>query len=393
MKRILFVIDSLVCGGAEKSLVSLLETLSQTEYTMDLMLLKRGGVFESLIPNNVNIVEPPYYYRYLQGEKVKSIFSLLKCKFYRIYTSILLRLLKNKYSVPQIIFIGNRPAVQNEFKKLNYDVAVAYSQGVPTYIVADLIKAKKKFAWINCDYINTTYNKSFDYNYYKKVDYMVAVSKYVYDSLSAIKSEYKQKRQYITDIINPKIILSSSELKKNNEVSAYSGFKIVTVGRLEWVKGYNLVVKAAKILKQNGLNFKWFIIGEGPERKNIEQEIATNHLENTICLLGLKANPYPYMKSADLYVQTSLKEGLGLTVIEAMILNKAIVCTNFTTANELINNHCTGEIVAIDANSIANKIIELYNDHEKISSLENNLKNSKKYDTTSEAKKFIDLIK
>lgn len=393
MKKILFVIDSLVCGGAEKSLVSLLDILSKNyNYNIDLLLLGRGGAFETLIPEEVNVIDAPFYYRFLQGEISTNKLLILKCSFFKIYTSLLLRLLKNKYSTPQNIFIGNRNAVKKEFSNYSYDVAVAYSQGVPTYIVSDLIKADKKLAWINCDYVNTAYNKEFDYKYYKNIDYMVAVSKYVYDTLPKVKKNYKKKRQYITDIVNPVIISKLSVLEKNNEVASFSGFKIVTVGRLEWVKGYDLVVEASKILKEHGLNFRWFIVGEGPERKQIEHIIEENHLTEEVRLLGLKTNPYPYMKSSDLYVQTSRKEGLGLTVIEASILEKAIICTDFTTARELIDNHVTGEIVGIDAKQIAEKIIELYNQKDKILNLEDNLKSLPKYDSTSEVNKFIQLI-
>ena len=109
---------------------------------------------------------------------------------------------------------------------------------------------------------------------------------------------------------------------------------ILTVGRLViHYKGYDLAIKAAKRLKQNGYKFKWYIVGDGPDKDKIKKLIIKNELTNEFILLGKKDNPYPYMRSCDIYVQPSRKEGFGLTTIEAKILKRPIVCTNFNTSH------------------------------------------------------------
>ena len=96
-----------------------------------------------------------------------------------------------------------------------------------------------------------------------------------------------------------------------------------------------MAVEAACFLKKKGLAFKWYFIGEGSERKNIEKMISSYRLQNDVILLGLQTNPYPYMAQADVYVQTSRHEGFGMTIAEAKILGLPIVSTNFFIPNRL----------------------------------------------------------
>ena len=71
-----------------------------------------------------------------------------------------------------------------------YDVAIAYSQGMPTYFVAQKVNASRKLAWINTDYVNTLYDKEVDYQSYEKIDKIIAVSENTKESVSQIRKEY-----------------------------------------------------------------------------------------------------------------------------------------------------------------------------------------------------------
>ena len=171
----------------------------------------------------------------------------------------------------------------------------------------------------------------------------------------------------------------------------YKGLKLLTVARLEKIKGYDLLVRAASRLKKEGLEFKWFIIGEGTERDRINSLCQQYHLEHEIILLGQKTNPYVYMKRCDIYVQTSRNEGLGLTVIEAKILEKPIVCTNFSTASSLIEDKEDGLLCNIDEKDIALKILELIRDKELYTMILRNLQVQQKFDTKKEIDKIYRL--
>lgn len=387
-KQLLFVIDSLTCGGAEKSLVTLLNLIDYSKFDVDLMMFKRGGAFESLVPENVHIILAPHYFEQLQLRKNRK----LKDIYYRLKTSFLLRvngLFKEKYHTEQIVYQSLKSYLKNQEKE--YDCAIAYNQGMPTYYVSNHITAKRKLAWINCNYVETKYNKRYDALCYQEINHVVVVSDFIRESLK--KYPFYKKVEVVNDIVDPQLIECLSELNDQYDGGMeYKGLKLLTVARLEKIKGYDLLVRAASRLKKEGLEFKWFIIGEGTERDRINSLCQQYHLENEIILLGQKTNPYVYMKRCDIYVQTSRNEGLGLTVIEAKILEKPIVCTNFSTASSLIEDKEDGLLCNIDEKDIALKILELIRDKELYTMILRNLQVQQKFDTKREIEKVYNLI-
>ena len=160
-KRILFVIDSLNSGGAEKSLVSLLSLFDYENYEIDLLTFKEGGLYVPLLSENVRLIDPPDIF-----SKMKlSILDLIKIKdfkfaLWRVNTSITLRykakVTKIKHGA-QLMWTR----LNNVIPKLEkeYDIAIAYSQGTPTYYVVEKVVAKKKICWVNIDYKFAGYNR------------------------------------------------------------------------------------------------------------------------------------------------------------------------------------------------------------------------------------------
>ena len=277
-------------------------------------------------------------------------------------------------------------------RKKNYDVAIAYSQGMPTYFVADKVKADKKFAWINCDYKMTGYDKRVDNYFYNKIDKIIAVSEYGKESIISVNKEYETKTEVILDIVDPKLIEKMADEKTVFEDKSY--INICTVARLiTHYKGYDMAVRAAKLLKDDGYKFRWYAIGEGMDRSKIEKMIEELGLKEEFILLGKKSNPYPYMKNCDIYVQPSRNEGFGLTVAEAKILKKPIICTNFNTAKTLINNEEDGLIVGMSEVQLFLGIKRyLENEKTKLKIMEYIEKNEK-YNSLQEINKFYELVK
>lgn len=394
MKKILIVINSLTIGGSEKSLVSLLGLLDYSKYQVDLLMFKRGEDFDKYIPKEVNILEEPDYYKFIYNKK-SNISNINKFKYVlcRVCTSIKIRInsnSKNMINTEQVLYKSQKNVLENQKKQ--YDVAIAYSQGMPTYYVVDKVKAEKKIAWINCDYATTIYDKEFDYNYYKKIDKIVAVSKTIKKSIIELKPDYEKKIEVILDIVNPQLIERMSNENsgfKNNKKS----INILTVARLSiFHKGYDLAVKAAKLLKNDGYNFKWYVIGDGPDKSKLINMIDKAGVKDEFILLGKKDNPYPYMKTCDIYVQPSKKEGFGLTVVEAKILKSPIVCTNFNTSKELINNNSDGIIVEINEESVYNGVKKYLTDYSFLSKIKNNLESQVAYNSIEEIQKIYKLI-
>lgn len=171
-----------------------------------------------------------------------------------------------------------------------YDVAIAYQQGLPTYLLKDHIIAKKKIAWINADIFSVGYNKQVNYDTYKRYNYLVTVSDILKNKLKQQWPDLGIKMYTIYDTINPNIIRSLAQ-KEITETFPHKSLSLLTVGRLVKPKGYDLLLQAASILKNRNIQFTWYIIGEGPERTFIEHEIQINDLKDYVFLLGLKENP------------------------------------------------------------------------------------------------------
>lgn len=342
MKKVLFLIDSLTCGGAEKSLVSLLPLLDYSKIEVNLMMAHRGGVFEDYIPEQVRIVDFP---------NPKGLWSEICLLGFRIMR----RFLPNRHGAEM-----RWQTMSSAYKELDkpYDVAIAYQQGFPTYYLSEKVKATKKFAWVNTDLEKAGYRTSFNRPFYDKMDRVVPVSARLCEMLKESNYVNGSKLYTVFDILNVDLIKKMSldpvQVKTDSRV-----FTIVTVGRMVALKGYDLAVEAAKILKAYGLSFTWYFVGEGGMRTEIEQMISAYGLDNNIVLVGMTPNPYPYMAIADIYVQTSKFEGFGLTLNEARILNKPVISTNFPVVYNQIRDGENGLICEMRAEAIAEKILLL----------------------------------
>ena len=272
-----------------------------------------------------------------------------------------------------------------------YDVAIAYQQGLPTYLLKDHIIAKKKIAWINADIFSVGYNKQVNYDTYKRYNYLVTVSDILKNKLKQQWPDLGTKMYTIYDIINPNTIRSLAQ-KEITETFPHTSLSLLTVGRLVKPKGYDLLLQAASILKNRNIQFTWYIIGEGPEKTFIEHEIQINDLKNYVFLLGLKENPFPYMKTCDIYVQTSKFEGFGITIAEAKILNKPIISTNYPVIYNILQDKVNGLIVDMTGEALANGIQSLSRNQDLKEFLIKNLQNEENITYKTEYLKLEHLL-
>jgi glycosyltransferase involved in cell wall biosynthesis len=359
LKNILFVIDSLTSGGAEKSLISLLTLFDYTNYKVDLLMFEADGLYLPLLPKEVKVLEVP---KFMQRQ-VRGVRSLIKNKHFkdlyiRIRGSISLR---NPYQTKrmhgaQISWRWMSIGIERMIGK--YDVAIAYSQGTPTYFVTEKVEADKKLCWINTDYKIAPYNAKFDTKYYEQYDNVVAVSDYNREVFIQEMPVAREKTSVVYDIVSPSLIQSMSEHEGGFD-DDFDGLRILTIGRLVDEKGYDLAIKACSKLVQQGYKLKWFVIGEGSLKDKMEKWIIDYHLEDTFILLGTFPNPYVYLKQCEIYVQPSRFEGYGLAIAEARILCKPIVATNFTVVYNQIRDRENGLVVEMNAEGICNGIKEI----------------------------------
>lgn len=373
--KLLIMIDSLTCGGAEKSLVSLLPYLCSRGYDITLMLRARGGLFEPLVPTAVRTTDFP---------------ASQPAWWRRALFSACLRLPATRHIHSAELHwqcIGHTLPPLDE----NYDVAIAYQQGFPTFFIADKVKAHRKICWANVDLAGAGYSATFCRPFYDKYHTIVAVSPSLATKLAADTFTSPGARVKVCrDILNPTLIRSMAA--ECHPFPKDGRIHLTTVGRLTHQKGYDLAIRAAAILRDRAMDFSWHIVGDGPLRQQLEAHISSLGLDGHVVLEGVHANPYPYMAGCDIYVQTSRFEGFGLTIGEAKILGRPIVSTDFTVVTDQITDGHNGLICPMEPGAIADSIMRLTTDLTLRRHITSSL--SLEHNTThlTEAEKVIRLI-
>ena len=344
--NILITNGHLKVGGVEKSLITLLNSINYETYNVDLLLFEDFGEYYDQIPNNVNVKLfdlKPYY-----GSVFKVIKKCLKRRdFVGIFIKCILTL-SSKISLKYLKF----------FKLLNitkkyYDVAIAYRVEMSTDFISFAVKAPKKYMWWHhgeFDYDQSTVSR---WNVaLKNIDKIVSVSE---SAKEMICPYFKNEIVVIPNMLDIQDIYSKS--KKFNPYEGISEKIIVSVGRMSPEKKMiNAVYAMENLLNKGYSNVKWYLVGDGAERNFIESEIRKHNLENYIICVGNQKNPYPYIQYSDFFVHLSYVESQGLTVLEAMLLEKCGVVTRSTGVEEYVKNGENSVICEQNVDDLTNKI-------------------------------------
>lgn len=372
MKKILFVINTMGRAGAEKSMTELMKAIDKDKYELHLLsLINRGEMFDS-VPTNVII--------HNKNPDSKSVLSIgAKLVLYKtVFVSMIKggNILKNlSYLLKNIreqsrsgdiqldklfwrIISEGTPIIKGEF-----DIAIAYLEGGASYYVANRVRAKKKISYIHIDYKKSGYTPLMDQGCFDNMDKLFIVSEDAKKSFLEVYPKYVDKVDLFYNIINPEEIRSLA--KENLGFSDnYNGLRILTIGRLHYQKAYDIAIPVLSKLKKLGYNVRWYVIGEGSIRGQLEKIIKDYDVVNEFILLGGKENPYPYLKKADLYVHTTRFEGKSIAIEEAQVLGKAIVASDCTGNREQIEDGVNGLIVPLEVNEIVKGITKVIDNNE-----------------------------
>lgn len=368
MREVLISSFDLEVGGVERSLISMLDNFDYENNHVDLMLYSHTGDFMNLLTDKVNLLKENKKYATFRkgiGQVIKEGNLLIG------WSRIIARYKGNSnsrnkndiesVSQMQYMWKNSMPFLPKIDKE--YDVAISYLW--PHYFIAEKVKAKKKIAWIHTDYSTIETDIKEDLRIWNKFDYIMAVSEECKNSFLSKYPSLKDKVKVMENIISSNFIKMKSEEDISNDININDSFNIVSVGRLSYAKGIDNAVKSLRSLHDKGLkNIKWSVVGYGGDEGMIRNLIKENNLEDSFILLGKKTNPYPYMKSCDLYVQPSRYEGKAVTVTEAKILGKPILITNYHTARSQVTNGIDGYITELSVKGIADGIEKLYKDKE-----------------------------
>ena len=369
MKKILFVLNTLRLGGAEKSLVSLLNALDYSKYDVDLLLFEDDGVLRSELPEEVNVIYGSDVTRAMILEFRYYGKSLLKSGHLPAYLSRLTVSLRAKR--------GNQGFSWNTIKKHikpligHYDTAVSYLEGYPAYFLIDKVNADRKIAWIHTDISKKTVYPE-EIEYYSKMDKVVTISEQCKAAIDERIPAVKEKTIVIENLSDPRRIRELAE--KAGDFSTWDNkyVHIVTVGRLTEAKGIDQAIEAYTLLSEDIKNLCWHVYGEGELKDTYQKMIEERHIDKGFILEGPVQNPYQFMKRADIIVQPSKWEGKSVVLDEAKILGKAIVVTNYPSAKDQIIDHVNGLIANMNPESVADAVRCLLKDPVLKETLERN---------------------
>ena len=368
MKKILIVSHAMEIGGAERALLGLLESIDTQLYQVDLFLLRHEGELLKLIPNNINLLPEIPEYTVLERPMKQTLreghFLLTASRLYgKLKAERFAK--KNNLDVSAIgIEYSHKytkkfmPKIQ---KNTRYDLAISFL--TPHYFVAEKVNANKKVAWIHTDYDFIDVDINSELSMWNKFDKIAAVSESVEQSFVKKFPSLKDKVFVFENIMSAKLIVTQS---KDNPKLSFSpeNINLLSVGRFCHAKNFDNVPEICKIIRNNGLNVKWYLIGYGGDENLICKKIQEENMQDYVIMLGKQENPYPYINMCDVYIQPSRYEGKCVAVREAQMLGKPVIITNYTTSSSQLNNGVDGIIVPMDNRSCGEEIAKILNNKE-----------------------------
>ena len=366
MKKILFVINTLGCGGAERAMLDLFAALEPEKYKIALFVLTGQGELSCELPEHVHLLNKNYTDVSVLTKEGRKI--LAKCVLRAgIGKGLFIR--RASYLVKNIRNMKKRGKILTDklcwrilsdgapVSKRKYDLAVSYLEGGATYYVADHVNAKKKAAFVHIDYGKAGYTRELDLDCYSKFDKIFTVSDEVKEHFLKVYPEYEKKVSVFHNMVNQERIRRRADDGKGFE-DDFQGFRILTVGRLTGQKRYDIAIQAMTLLKEkSSLPVRWYVLGEGDLRESLEKQIKDAHLEQDFILLGVKSNPFPYYRECDLYVHATGFEGKSIAIQEAQTLGKPILATDCSGNREQILQDVDGRMCSLDPENISTEIL------------------------------------
>lgn len=362
MKKVLFVIDSIGCGGAERGLFALLNALDSSKFDIDLLYFSRENeYYKDSIPSHVTVITPD------SGMELIVSSSRFLMKHFKDAKTWPIAFRKLVFGVLGKIksknYFRRRARDWQSFRKFipqlsgEYDVAIGYMGIITRYYTIDKVKAKRYILWQRTDYRLTGCDLEKDLPYFQKADVVCVLSEEMKKNFLEVFPSTKDKVAIVPNIFDVDEIRHKGNEKVDFEPKS-EGFKIVSVGTLRQVKGYDVAMRACKRLMDAGYSFKWYVLGFGEDEEKMRAEIKYLGIQDTFILLGNKRNPYAYVSKSDIFVQCSYREGFSSTVFEAKCLAKPIVITDAPGMRSQITNGINGFVVPVGDDVAVAKAIE-----------------------------------
>lgn len=366
-KKLLFVINTLGRAGAETALLDFFQALDPQRFDISLFVLTGQGELVSGLPPHVRLLNTDYDSASVldKAGKRRLIKRVLRAAWargngIRLFPYLLSNLwdMLRRASVHADKLLWRVLSDGAPRWDTRYDLAVAYLEGGSTYYVADHVNAAKKAAFVHTHYIMAGYTRKLDQGCYDSFDKIFAVSNEARSHFLEVYPEYAQKTGVFPILLNVREICRKSRLP-GGFTDGYGGTRILTIGRLTYIKALEVSIDALKLLKDAGGEFRWYVLGEGDQRGKLEQQISALGLTEDFILCGAVENPYPYLAQADLYVHASRFEGKSIAVQEAQILGLPILASDCSGNRESVSDGVDGKLCQLTPEDIRDGILWL----------------------------------
>lgn len=323
MKKLAIFAEALTGGGVEKILQTILMHLDYAVFDVTLYTIRNVPLPDCLsgLP-----IKHRFIFESYDDSAVKRIRVWIRNKF---------RLLVYYHRPPKTFY---RLFIQKHF-----DAAIAFIEGYATRIVSGAPSSVKRLAWLHCDIINHHWtriayrNSQEEIESYLAFDSVVCVSHGVQAQLIKLCGKELRTRVILNPIDRDDIIKKANAAIPGEDIHA-TAIRIISLGRLVPIKGYERLIRVARRLLDDGSDVSLTILGEGNEKNRLQALINENNLSTRVFLLGYKENPYPYLSASDIYVCSSYSEGYNTAIAEALVLGKAVVSTDCMKERALLGN-------------------------------------------------------
>ena len=335
MKKILFLIHDLGCGGAEKVLVNLVNNMDAEQFDITVMALFGGGV-------NEQFLKPHIRYKTVFKKAFPGNSHVMK---------LLSPMLLHKW-----------------FIKERYDIEVAYLEGPSARLISGCLdETTKLVSWIHVEQHNmqklaaSFRSEEEARECYARFDQTVCVSECVQNDFCSILDFKKPCRVLYNTVESGKILGMATDGAP--ELAEDGKIRLIAVGTLKESKGYDRMLSIVKKLADNGYPLHLYILGEGPQLKDLELYVQDNNLGKAVTFLGYNTNPYKYVAKCDLFICASFAEGFSTAATEALIVGTPVCTVDVSGMKEMLGeNNEWGVVTENDEDSLYRGIKRLLDD-------------------------------
>ncbi|WDO03842.1 glycosyltransferase [Aeromonas allosaccharophila] len=331
---LLVIINTLRAGGAERSLVNLLELLAARDVSVNVISLYGGGVYSSQINHPHVHVElfPP------------------------------------EEDIAGKLIVNTTPDFHEMVIDKSFDVVISFLEGHATLIGAS-ISARKKIAWCHTNLKTYHWTSNFfasdavEQACYNKFDEIVFVSQSGLTGFCELYPDIKVHKSVIPNVFN-----TSQIIELAREPVVFSGFTFISVGRLTAVKGFDRLIEAfADVCQRVAIEVDLVIIGTGEEHERLNALVSSLGLAARVTLMGYLENPYPYMSAADVYISASHTEGQPLSIGEALILGLPVIATDNQGTSDMLQHGDYGLLVENSVDGLLSGMLRAVNEESFLS--------------------------